>query len=190
MRIIGGRHRGRPLAAPPGRTARPTSDRTRETLFNILAHGLGHALEGATMVDAFAGSGAVAFEALSRGARHAYLIDDNAASIDSIRKNAAALGETGRVTILRCDARRPPAAPGPCDLAFLDPPYGSGLAAPALSALSARGWLAEDALCVVEIGSDEPFAPPQGFRIEKERPSGAARLVFLSHSRQAGSGED
>lgn len=170
------------MAAPPGRTARPTSDRARETLFNILAHGIGRELAGAVVVDAFAGSGALALEAISRGAAHAYLIDSHAAALDCIRKNAAALGETGRVTVVRGDAIRPPIAPRPCSVAFLDPPYGSGLGGPALVALAARGWLADDALCVLELAADEPFTPPDGFRLETERTSGAARFAFLSRS--------
>lgn len=185
MRIIAGKHRGRRLHSLPGRDVRPTAARVREALFNILAHG-GHRSEagplprGTQVVDVFAGTGALGFEALSRGARHVVFIDDTADALALIRRTAEELGETAAVTLVRRDARNPgrPDA-GPCALALLDPPYRSDLAAPALAALAANGWLDPGAWAVVELAAKEPFEPPSEFAPADERRYGAARLVFL-----------
>lgn len=180
MRIVAGRLKGRVLAAPPGRLARPTADRARETLFSMLRSRID--LDGMRVLDAFAGSGALGFEALSRGALHATFLEANPACLAVLRDNARALGEETRVTVLRADATRPPAAPSPCDLALLDPPYGQGLAAPALAGLAKAGWLASDALTVIEVATREALAPPEGFVVAEERASGAARFVFIRAS--------
>lgn len=177
MRIVAGRHRGRVLVAPPGLTARPTADRARESLFNILIHR--QPLADAQVVDAFAGSGALGFEALSRGAAHVTFLESHPESCRAITENAAKLGETGRMTLVRGDATMVPRAKQPCDIVLMDPPYGSGLAGPCLQALERQGWLAEDALIVVEVAAKEEFTPPEGFAVEDERTYGAARLVFL-----------
>lgn len=179
MRIVGGRHRGRPLTAPPGADTRPTSDRAREALFNMLAHSGEVELEGAVVLDAFAGSGALGLEALSRGAAQVFLLDNGAAAIQAIRANIAALGEAARTTVLRADATRPPRAKRACELVLLDPPYGSGLGGPALTALDRMGWLAAEALCVVEVAAKEELVAPPGFAPVRERIYGAARLVFV-----------
>ncbi len=192
MRIVGGRHRGRRLAAPPGRATRPTSDRARESLFNILAHGdFGDGdggagvFEGARVLDAFCGSGALGLEALSRGASHAVLMDNDGAAMAAAQDNAGALGEETRVTCLTRDAVNPPRVPStngePCGLVFLDPPYGGGLGEKALTALESQGWLARGALCVVETAKDEAFAPPSEFTPLKERAVGAARFHILRY---------
>jgi 16S rRNA (guanine966-N2)-methyltransferase len=183
MRIVGGSHRGRRLVAPPGETVRPTSDRVREGLFNILSHG-GFAAEGipfaaAAVLDAFAGTGAFGLEALSRGAAEAVFIENDRDALAAMRRNIAALGETARSRVIARDATRPPRATVSCAVAFLDPPYKSGVAAPALTALAAAGWLSPDALAVAEIGAREEFLPPDGFALLDERVYGAARLVFL-----------
>ncbi len=178
MRIVAGRHKGRVLAAPPGRDTRPTADRARETLFNILAHGHGLDLDGAAVVDAFAGSGALGLEALSRGAARAYFLETNRAAQEAIRANLRSTDETNS-RLLTQDATRPPPAPEPCALALLDPPYRSDLGAPALAALARQGWLAPGALCVVEVAVDEDFCAPEGFVVVEERRSGAARFVIL-----------
>lgn len=179
MRIVAGRHRGRVLVPPPGRTARPTADRTREALFNILTHGEGIDLDGAAVVDAFAGTGALGLEALSRGAAHVTFIDNHPAALKVIAANAESLGETAQVTLLARDACNPPPAPRPCSLALLDPPYGSGLAGPCLTALAAAGWLTAGAVCVVEVAAKEDVAAPEGFEATDQRSYGAAKLVFL-----------
>jgi 16S rRNA (guanine966-N2)-methyltransferase len=184
MRIVGGRHRGRRLAAPPGADIRPTADRVREALFNILAHG-GAGLGGEDVVrdaralDAFAGTGALGLEALSRGAAHVTLMDKDAAALRACRDNVRALGEQARVTVLTGDAQNPVRAAEPCQLVLMDPPYGSGAAAPALAALDAAGWIADGAACVVELAAREGFAAPAGFALLDERRYGAARIVVL-----------
>ncbi len=189
MRIVGGKHRGRPLEAPQGLETRPTADRTRESLFNILEHGKFSAdgtspLRGAFVLDAFAGSGALGFEALSRGAERLVAMDAQAESIACMRANARTLGEVARVTLFQCDATRPPRPPaGPagtaCGLVFLDPPYRSGLGPAALTALAAAGWIAPGAISVLEIGAAEHGTAPDGFTILDERRYGKAKLVFM-----------
>jgi 16S rRNA (guanine966-N2)-methyltransferase len=183
LRIVGGVHRGRRLVAPPGEAVRPTSDRAREALFNVLSHG-GFASGGLpfadrAVLDAFAGTGAFGLEALSRGASAAVFIDNGREALAVLRRNIATLGEEDRAHVIAGDATRPPRAGFACTLAFLDPPYRSGLAVPALTALAAAGWLAADALAVVEIAASEEFSSPAGFARVDERLYGAARLVFL-----------
>ena len=183
MRIVAGRHRGRRLLAPPGEKVRPTSDRAREALFNILLHGQlaaeGIPFTGAAVLDAFAGTGALGLEALSRGAAEAAFIEQDPEALATLRRNIAALGEDGRARIVSGDATRPPRAPSAYALVFLDPPYRSGLAAAALTALDATGWLTPDALAVVELAAREHLATPAGFSFLDERVYGAARLLFL-----------
>jgi 16S rRNA (guanine966-N2)-methyltransferase len=183
MRIVGGRHRGRPLLAPPGDTVRPTSDRAREALFNILSHGRlaadGIPFAGAAVLDAFAGTGAVGLEALSRGAAEAVFFEQNPEALAVLRKNVERLGESDCVQIMPGDATRPPRAGLRCAVAFIDPPYRSGLAGPALEALDRAGWLGPDALAILELGKREDLVPPAGFTPVDERLYGAARLVFL-----------
>jgi 16S rRNA (guanine966-N2)-methyltransferase len=186
MRIVGGRHRGRKLVGleDANHALRPTSDRARESLFNILEHGR-FSRDGTSLVrearvlDVFCGTGAVALEALSRGAAGAVLIDKDPAAIALAHRNLAALGESARARVIQADASQPPHASEPHTLAFLDPPYRSGLAAPALTGLDRAGWLAPGAVCVVEIERREPFMAPAGFAVLDERGYGRARLVFL-----------
>ena len=190
MRIVGGKHRGRRLAAPGGRNVRPTADRVREAVFNLLAHGVQAVdLSDAAVVDVFAGSGALGLEALSRGAARAAFIDSDSQAIDAVRRNAATLGEEGNVTLLCLDASRLPPPPrvagAPARLALLDPPYGSGLAAPALAGLAAKGWITEGSVAVVEVGAREPLEAPPAFQVLDERTYGAARVVFLRLGEEA-----
>lgn len=182
MRIVGGSHKGRRLTAPDGRGTRPTSDRARESLFNILAHSPLVELDGARVVDAFAGSGALGLEALSRGAEHAWFIERDHAALAAIRANVAELRVDGQATILRTDATKPPEAPQACTLALLDAPYDKELSAPCLTALAAKGWLAPGALAVVEVAAREALPVPAGFTVEDERTYGAARVVFLTYN--------
>jgi 16S rRNA (guanine966-N2)-methyltransferase len=183
MRIVGGRHRGRKLIAPPGDTVRPTSDRAREALFNILSHGdfaaAGSPFADANVLDAFAGTGAFGIEALSRGAARAAFIETERTALAALRRNLAALDEEDSADVVTGDATRPPRAPYACALAFLDPPYGSGLAVPALTALANMGWLAPRAIAVAEMAAAEIFAAPPGFAMIDARKYGAAKLVFL-----------
>lgn len=178
MRVVAGRFRGRVLAAPEGLATRPTAERAREALFNIL----GTRVEGACVLDVFAGSGALGLEALSRGAREATFIEQDRAAQAVIRANIHKLGLDGTTLLQGFDATRPPPAAQTHDLVFLDPPYKSGLAIPALVALEAAGWLAENLLAVVEIAAGEGFKAPPGLVIGDERKYGAARLVFLSRT--------
>ena len=187
LRIVGGVHRGRRLAAPPGDAVRPTSDRAREALFNVLSHGSfaasGLPFADRPVLDAFAGTGAFGLEALSRGASAAAFIENGREALTALRRNIAVLGEEDRTHVVAGDATRPPRPPFACTLALLDPPYRSGLAGPALTALVAGGWLAADALAVVEIAAAEEFPSPAGFARLDERVYGAARLVFLRRER-------
>jgi len=182
MRIVGGDLRGRRLTAPAGSDIRPTADRAREALFNILAHGplLGVPLAGLAVLDVFAGTGAVACEALSRGAASAILIDNDRHALDCARANLAALGLGDRARVQQADATHLPAATTRARFAYLDPPYRSGLAGAALASLAAGGWLEPNALVAVELAAREDFAPPAGFTLRDERRYGAARLVFLT----------
>lgn len=161
---------------------RPTSDRAREALFDILAHGrFGEApvFIDAQVLDAFAGTGALGLEALSRGAAHATFIENDRTALAALRANIATLREEKNAAILPLDALHPPRAGRAATLAFLDPPYGDDLAAPALTALAAAGWFAPEALVVVELTARQKLAAPAGFTLLDERRYGAARLVFL-----------
>jgi 16S rRNA (guanine966-N2)-methyltransferase len=172
MRIVGGRLGGRTLAAPKSQAIRPTSDRLRESLFNILAHGYGDPIAGARVLDLFAGTGALGLEAMSRGAAFALFIDDGAEARALMRQNVEALGLGGVTRIFRRDATRLGAVHpnAPFGLVFLDPPYRKGLAEKSLTSLRDRGWLAPDALVMVEEAADAGFAAPQGFaEIERRR---------------------
>lgn len=184
MRIIAGRHRGRTLRSPRKQGVRPTADRVREAIFNILGHNPDWTgFEDATVLDVFAGSGACGLEALSRGARFATFIDHDPDVLLAIRRNAADCGEARSIALLRLDATRLPPTPRtagtPCSLAFLDPPYGSGLAVAALQGIGARRWIGAGALAVVEVGEREPLTPPPSWAITDDRVYGAARVVFL-----------
>ncbi len=186
MRIIAGRHKGRRLAAPKGQKTRPTADRAREGLFNMLVHG-GYgpggtsAITGVSVLDAFAGTGAFAFEALSRGAAQATLLEIDPRAAVAARDNAVALGELDRTTIRRMDATRPRPAATAHGLVFADPPYGRELAAKALTALAAKGWIAPGALAIAEVARGEVFVPPEGFALVAERSFGAARFVLMGY---------
>ena len=184
MRIVGGSFRGRVLMAPVGKVTRPTADRVRESLFNILASGAladgRDGLEGLSVLDVFAGTGALGFEALSRGADHVAFIENDPAALAVIGENIRKLGVLDRCALLRLDATRPPKAKQAYDLVMFDAPYRSGLAGPALLALDKAGWIAPVPRIVVEVAAGEPFAAPdRKFAIADERKYGAARLVFL-----------
>jgi 16S rRNA (guanine966-N2)-methyltransferase len=183
MRIVGGRLRGRALAAPKSAAIRPTADRLRESLFNILAHGYGDPVAGARVLDLFAGTGALGLEAVSRGAAFALFIDDGAEARALIRANVEQLGLGGVTRIFRRDATRlGPAHPvEPFSLVFADPPYGRGLAEKALAAARAGGWLAPDALSVVEEAVGAQFAPPEGFEESERRSYDDTELIILRH---------
>ena len=182
MRIVAGRFRGAALVAPKGSDIRPTSDRVRESLFNILAHGIdGVRLEGARVLDLFAGTGALGLEALSRGAAYVHFVEDDADARGLIRRNIEALGATGVTRIYRRDATKLGDAGTlkPFDLVFADPPYGKGLAERALQSAVGGGWLLPAALAVVEESADAEFALPPGFDLIDQRVYGDTAIRFL-----------
>lgn len=181
MRIVGGRFKGHGLAAPPGLATRPTTDRVRESIFNILAHGIaGFAIEGARVLDLFAGTGALGLEAISRGARFCQFVDESAQARGIIRRNADALGVIGLVKIWRRDAARLGAcAPQPgFDLVFADPPYGRGLGEAALHALAEGGWLNAGAVVVLEETIKAAVAEVPGLTLIDRRDYGDTQIRF------------
>ncbi len=181
LRIVAGRHRGRRLAAPEGLATRPTAERVRQALFDMLWHAPWagrEAVEGARVLDAFAGTGALGLEALSRGAAAARFIEPDRAALATLRANIATLGEQGRAQVIAGDATRPPRAAAPATLIFLDPPYGKGFVPRALAALREAGWIAPGALVVAEMGKAEALDLP-GFAPLAERAHGAARIAVF-----------
>lgn len=184
MRIIAGAHRGRTLIAPPGLSTRPTSDRARQALFNVMEHAAwATPLSGARVMDVFAGSGSLGFEAISRGAAFCLFVETDAAARGAIRDNVEAFGLFGATRIHRRDATdlglKPAADGAPFDIAFLDPPYAKGLGEQALAGLAEGGWLKPGALVVFERGADEPDPKVEGFEVLDARAWGAARVHFL-----------
>jgi len=181
MRIVGGRLKGRTLASPSSRDIRPTADRLRESLFNILLHAYDDPIEDARVLDLFAGTGALGIEAVSRGATFALFIDNGAEARALLRNNVEALGLGGVTKVYRRDATRlGPAHPmEPFALAFLDPPYRMKLAEQALASLRDGGWLAKDALVVVEEAKAAAFAAPEGFAELERRTYDDTEFTFL-----------
>jgi 16S rRNA (guanine966-N2)-methyltransferase len=183
MRIVGGRLRGRLLEAPASRAIRPTSERLRESIFDILIHRHAGVVEGARVVDLFAGSGALGIEALSRGAKFALFVDNGPEARALLRANVEVFALGGVTRIWRADATllgKAPAGP-PFTLAFLDPPYEKGLAGPALTGLVEGGWLASGALVVVEESAEAEIGAPTALRIVDERVYGETKVVFLAY---------
>ncbi len=181
MRVIGGRLRGRALVAPKSKAIRPTADRLRESLFNILVHSLGDPITGARVLDLFAGTGALGIETLSRGAAFALLVDETAEARALLRENVTALGLGGVSRIFRRDATKlGPAHPlAPFSLAFLDPPSGQGLAAAALASARGGAWLTPDAIIVVEEKAAAKFTAPEGFTQIDRRRYDDSEFIFL-----------
>lgn len=184
MRIVGGRLRGRTLTGPKSQGIRPTSDRTRESIFNILAHAYGDPVSGARVLDLFAGTGALGLEALSRGAASALFVEDSAEGRGLIRTNIETMGLQGRAKIFRRDATSLGDAGTiqPFDLVFADPPYGKGLAEKAIASAMAGGWLKPSALVVVEEAASSPFAPPAGVELLERRDYGDTVIAFCRHA--------
>ena len=180
MRIVGGRLRGRALTGPKSDAIRPTADRLRESLFNILIHGYGDPITGARVLDLFAGTGALGLEAMSRGAAFALFVDDGAEARALIRGNVEALGLGGTTRIFRRDASRlGPAHPvEPFSLVFADPPYGQTLAEQSLTSAREGGWLTPDALLVVEEAANA-FQTPPGFEEIERRTYDDTEFTFL-----------
>jgi 16S rRNA (guanine966-N2)-methyltransferase len=189
VRIVAGSLKGRSIVAPEGQGTRPTSDRARQAVFNVLEHAAwAEPLDGMRVIDLYAGSGALGFEALSRGAAFALFVETDEDARGAIRENADAYGVMGRTRVHRRSATdlgvRPRSDGVPFDLAFLDPPYRQGLGEQTLPALLAGGWLKPGAIVVYERGSDEPDIDTPGYERLDVRDYGAARVLFL----RAGSG--
>jgi len=187
MRIVAGRFKGLALATPKDDRVRPTSDRAREALFNVLAHndfGVGFQIDGARVLDLFAGTGALGLEALSRGARYVLLVGDHHESRGLIRRNVEAAHATGATKIWRRDAtglgEMPANAGGPFDLVFMDAPYRKGLTGLALASVHGGGWLAPNALVAAEIASDEMFVAPDWVATLDERRYGEAKILLMT----------
>jgi 16S rRNA (guanine966-N2)-methyltransferase len=181
MRIVGGKHKGHSIAPPSGSATRPTSDRVRESVFNILAHGIaGLELEGARVLDLFAGTGAMGLEAISRGARFCQFVEDSAEARGLIRKNADALGVIGLVKIWRRDATDlGHCAPQPSfDLIFADPPYGKGLGEKALISLMSGKWLNPGAIVVLEESAKAEVSAIDGLTLIDARDYGDTKIRF------------
>lgn len=185
MRVVGGRLRGRPLAGPKSKSIRPTADRLRESLFNILRHAYGDPVTGARVLDLFAGTGALGIEAASHGAAFVLFVDDGAEARALIRENTTVLGLGGVSRIFRRDATKlGPAHPfEPFALVFLDPPYGQNLATEAIASARSGGWLAADALIIVEEATKARFAAPEGFAELERRAYDDTECVILQFNR-------
>ena len=182
MRIVAGKFRGRAIAAPEHDGLRPTSDRVRESVFNILSHGVADfELAGMRVIDLFAGTGALGLEAMSRGAGYCLFVEDNADARALIRTNVEAFGLTGETRIFRRDATDlgPAGNMDRYGLAFLDPPYGRGLGEKALSGLLSGSWLAPNAVCVFEERIGVPFTMPVGLSLIDQRTYGDTEIRFL-----------
>ncbi len=183
MRIVAGELRGRPIRTPEGQDVRPTSDRARQAIFNILEHApWSEGVEGRRVIDLFAGSGAMGLEALSRGAPRCLFVDVSETSMAAVRANLEAFGLDERARLMRQDATRlglrHEGRPR-FDIAFLDPPYRKDLAGPTLAALHAGGWLAVGAVVVLERASGEEEITTPGFELLDQRRYGAAEVSFL-----------
>lgn len=184
IRIITGIHRGRALEIPMNKEVRPTSGRVREAAFNILSHGIfrdqDHTiLENAMIADLFCGSGALGFEALSRGAANVIFTDKNPENLEVVRRNAAMLGETKNCNFIRCDSSEPPASQTAFDILFLDPPYKSGLLERSVSNLINRGWSKTNSIFVIECSKHENINPHEKLTLHSQRIYGNTQLLLL-----------
>jgi 16S rRNA (guanine966-N2)-methyltransferase len=181
MRVVAGRLKGRSLASPSSRDIRPTADRLRESVFNILSHAYNDPIRDARVLDLFAGTGALGIEAVSRGAKFALFVDNGAEARALLRNNVEALGLGGVTKVFRRDATDlGPAHPVErFSLVFLDPPYGKGLGEKALASLREGGWLAPAALLIVEEAKAAGFIMPEGFEDLERRAYDDTEFVFL-----------
>ena len=182
MRIVAGKFRGKQLSSPEDDSIRPTADRVRESVFNILASRFGPNFDGLRVLDLFAGTGALGLEALSRGASNVVFVDTGAEARGLIRDHIEAFGAGGVAKLLRRDATSlgPAGTMGPVGLVFLDPPYGKGLGEQALVSLKAGGWLKPETLLVLEESSETILSLPEDFTLDDRREYGAAAVHFLS----------
>jgi 16S rRNA (guanine966-N2)-methyltransferase len=178
MRIIAGKYKSRRLISPPSSLTRPTSDRARESIFNIL-NSLSGDLTDTYVLDAFAGSGALGLEALSRGAQHVYFMEKDPRVIQFLKSNISNLSADGECTVIQGDATKPPKASQPMDVIFLDPPYDQTLEDVCITALHNQGWVNHDTLSVLETSSKREIKLPPNAQIIDQRRYGAALFTFL-----------
>jgi 16S rRNA (guanine966-N2)-methyltransferase len=186
MRIVAGSHRGRRLETPADDRIRPTSDRIRESLFNILGHRLDGGFAGKRVLDGFAGTGALGLEALSRGAASALFVDRDREALALCRRNAAALGFAKQADFRLTDLTHAGPAAGQFDLVFLDPPYGESLAGKALSAVHGAGWLSPAAIAAIEADRSQPEIVPPGFAVIDSRDYGRTRIILVTRETASG----
>jgi len=184
LTIIAGKYRGKKINTKTNAAIRPTGSRARGAVFNILMHGKFGTHENSplidkSVIDLFCGTGALGLEALSRGASHVTFVDQSSESIALARANVANLKEENNTHLIRSDSTSLPVARKECSLAFLDPPYNSGLAVKSLASLDAKGWLENGAVAVVELSKKETLVPPKNYSIFDERLYGNTRIVFL-----------
>jgi 16S rRNA (guanine966-N2)-methyltransferase len=192
LRIVAGKLRGRALVHPAGETIRPTSDRVREAIFNILAHGMdGFEIADAVVIDLFAGTGALGLEALSRGARSCLFVETDAEARGLIRSNVEALGQTGTTKLYRRDATDlgPAGNREPATLVLADPPYGKGLGERALASAATGGWIADGAVVMLEERAQTVVAWPHGFTVIDTRTWGDTQASFARYRAQPEHGE-
>lgn len=181
MRIIGGKYSGKKLTSPTTGDTRPTSDKARQAIYNILSHKDFPSIHDVLVLDVFAGSGAMGIEALSRGAKHAYFIDNHLPAIRVIEQNIMSIGEKEKSTVLQHDVTQCFRAPEEVGFVFCDPPYQQGLIFPALNKLKENGWLKDGAICVIEMHKSEPSELPDFVRITKEKTYGVAKILFATY---------
>jgi 16S rRNA (guanine966-N2)-methyltransferase len=190
MRVTGGTFLGRTLKAPAGSSTRPTSDRVREALFNILSHHdwgeeVGNPLDGAIVLDAFGGTAALAIESLSRGAKKAFVFDKDRNALKAAFANVESLGLGDTCIVKQADALRPYPAPQPCSLIFIDPPYRKDLVVPSIQAIAKAGWIAKNALLVIETSKGETSAPLPEITLLYDRTYGDTSLYFARYQAEA-----
>lgn len=180
MRIVGGDFKGRKLSTPTNNAIRPTTDRTRESLFNILSHKID--FDGARVIDLFAGTGALGLEAVSRGAKYALFVEESTQGRGLLRSNIETFGLQGNSKVWRRDATKlgPIGQMQKFDIAFMDPPYGKGLGEGALEALRTGEWLADDALIIVEESKGNLPQNPQGYDLLDERSFGDTEIGIFT----------
>jgi len=179
MRIIGGKYRGKKLFSPDSNKVRPTSDRAREALFNILSSQLENSWEEYTFLDVFGGTGAVGLEALSRGVKKIALIDIETRNL--LKNTVLFPTEKEKIKVIKASVENLPLAPEQYDLIYMDAPYNKGLSEAALQKLSQKKWLQENALCMVEVEKTEQIAIPSCYQIKNERIYGLAKIIFLRY---------
>ncbi len=178
LRVTAGKYRGRKIFTGKQLAARPTMSVVREAIFNMLLARI--TIHNSSVLDLFCGSGALSFEAISRGSKHAFMVDSDYYNLQLPSKTAETLGVTDKITLICCSADKLPKPIAQCGIVFIDPPYNSNLVGPTLSGLASSGWLSDDAVVILEIKKDEDFPPQKDFNIALERVYGIAKILFLT----------